>query len=163
MAVYADYVDIEHALDARIVEQLCSDDGTANPPPNDITTAALERGSATIRAYCRVGGIYTDAELVALAAANDPLLIAITVDLATEFLFQRRGSKITPAVEQRIKQCYSYLEALRDGKMIFGGIESKAVAGTPEVVAVPVSNLTWYAEASNSPFFPPRRPTPYPA
>ena len=161
--VYADYNDIIHSLDENIIAQLCSDTGIAEALPNDITTAALERGSGMVRAYCRVGNIYTDADLTALAAADDPLLIAIVVDLAAEFLFQRRGTKITPAIEQRVKQSYSYLEALRDGKMLFGDVERNATAGTPSVVAVPVQNLYYYNEASNSPFFPPRLPNTYPA
>jgi phage gp36-like protein len=162
---YATYADLEHALDATIIAQLCGDAGVPMPGPNSATDAALERGTATLRAYVRVGDIYTDAEIAALVAAHDPLLVAIVVDLATEFLFQRRGAKISPAIEQRIKQSYSYLEALRDGKMLFGavGIDGpQAAAGTPLVAAVSASNLAWYASAANSQFFPPRRGTTYP-
>ena len=154
---YATYADLQNSLDVNIIEQLCSDDGTPVVGSNAVSDAALERGTATVRAYCRVGNIYTDTNLNDLATAGDSLLVNIVTDLAAEYLFQRRGTKIPPAIEQRIKQAYSYCEALRDGKMLFGGIESKAVAGTPEVVSVPLSNLAWYAEASNSQFFPPRR------
>jgi hypothetical protein len=87
----------------------------------------------------------------------------MVVDLATEFLFQRRGAKLTPAIEQRIKQSYSYCEALRDGKMLFGSVEGNVSAGLPSVTAVSTSNLAWYSSAANSQFFPPRRPTTYPA
>jgi len=162
MTAYATYADLEHALDSQIIAQLCGDAGTPMAGPNPITDAALERGTAMLRAYCRVGNIYSDTELTALSAAGEPLMVNIVVDLATEFLFQRRGAKISPAIEQRIKQSYSYLEGLRDGKMLFGTVESNVQAGLPTVTAVPTSNLIWYNSASNSPFFPPRRGTTYP-
>jgi hypothetical protein len=69
---------------------------------------------------------------------------------------------MSPAIEQRIKQAYSYCEGLRDGKMLFGSTAANVTAGTPIAVAVPISNLAWYNSASNSQFFPPRRGTTYP-
>lgn len=162
MTAYATYADLEHALDQTIIAQLCADGGTPMPGPNTVTDAALERGTAIVRAYIRVGEIYSESEIAALNAAHDPLLVGLVVDLATEFLFQRRGSKLTPAIEQRIKQAYSYCEGLRDGKMLFGSAAGNVAAGTPVAKAVPTSNLQWYNEASNSPFFPSRRGSVYP-
>lgn len=159
---YATYADLEHALDATIIGQLCGDAGVSMPGPNAVTDAALERGTASVRSYIRVGGIYSEDEITALVAAHDPLLVGLVVDLATEFLFQRRGAKMSPAIEQRIKQAYSYCEGLRDGKMLFGSTAANVAAGTPIAVAVPISNLAWYNSASNSQFFPPRRGTTYP-
>jgi len=159
---YATYADMEAALDQQIIAQLCGDAGTPMPGPNPATDAALDRATSLIRSYVRVGGIYTEAELTALDAANDPLLVTMCVDLATEFLFQRRGAKLTPAIEQRIKQTYTMLEGLRDGKMLFGSVESNVTAGTPVVKAVPSANLTWYNAVSNSGFFPMRRGSTYP-
>jgi hypothetical protein len=161
-AQYATYADLEAALDATIIAQLCGDSGTPMPGPNPFTTHAIERASAIVRSYTRVGEIYTETELATLAAANDPLLVMLTVDLATEFLFQRRGAKLSPAIEQRVKQAYSYLEGLRDGKMLFGSVASNASAGIPAVKAVPTSTRGWYAQVSNSQFFPPRRGTTFP-
>lgn len=162
MAAYATYADLEHALDQTIIAQLCADAGTPMPGPNAVTDAALERGTAILRAYIRVGGIYSEDEITALDAAHDPLMVGLVVDLATEFLFQRRGSKLTPAIEQRVKQAYSYLEGLRDGKMLFGTVAGNVEAGTPVAKAIPTSNLQWYNEASNSVFFPFRRGSTYP-
>jgi len=162
MTAYATYADLEHALDQTILAQLCGDGGTAMPGPNPMTDAALERGTASVRSYIRVGGIYSEDEIATLANNNDPLLVALVVDLATEFLFQRRGVKLTPAIEQRVKQAYSYLEGLRDGKMLFGSVDTNVAAGTPIVVAVPTSNLAWYNSVANSQFFPFRRGTVYP-
>ena len=159
---YATYADMEAALDQQIIAQLCGDAGTPMPGPNPATNAALDRATSLIRSYVRVGGIYTEAELTALDAANDPLLVTMCVDLATEFLFQRRGAKLTPAIEQRIKQTYTMLEGLRDGKMLFGSVESNVTAGTPVVKAVPSANLNWYNAVSNSGFFPMRRGSTYP-
>jgi phage gp36-like protein len=159
---YATYADMEAALDQQIIAQLCGDAGTPMPGPNPATDAALDRATSLIRSYVRVGGIYTELELTALDAANDPLLVTMCVDLATEFLFQRRGAKLTPAIEQRIKQTYTMLEGLRDGKMLFGSVESNVTAGTPVVKAVPSANLTWYNAVSNSGFFPMRRGSTYP-
>ena len=84
------------------------------------------------------------------------------VDLAIEFLYQRRGLKLTPSIEQRVKQAYSYCEGLRDGKMLFGTVAQNATAGNPMVAAVPVENRSFYAQASASPFFPPPRGSVYP-
>jgi phage gp36-like protein len=154
---YAAYEDIEAALDQRIIAELCGDAGVAMPGPNPMTQHALERATGIIRSYVRVGGIYSEEELAALSAAGDPLLKTMCVDLATEFLFQRRGTRLTPAIEQRIKQSYAMLEGLRDGKMLFGDVASNAQAGLPGVKAVPTSTITWYNSASNSGFFPPRR------
>lgn len=162
MTAYADYADLELALDSTIIAQLCGDAGSPMPGPNPITTAALERGTSILRSYIRVGESYTEAEILVLAAAKDPLMVMIVVDLATEFLFQRRGAKMSPAIEQRLKQAYSYCEGLRDGKMLFGTVTGNADAGLPAVVAVPTSNLGWYNQVSNSQFFPPRRGTTYP-
>lgn len=162
MTAYATYADLQDALDSDIIAQLCGDAGVVLPGPNPITDAALERASGIVRSYIRVGGIYSEAEITALVAAHDPLMVNLVVDLATEFLFQRRGAKISPAIEQRIKQAYSMLEGLRDGKMLFGSVDGNVAAGTPVVVSVPLSNLGWYNKVSNSQFFPARRGTPYP-
>jgi phage gp36-like protein len=159
---YAEYEDMEAALDQRIIAELCGDAGVPMPGPNPMTTSALDRATAIIRSYVRVGGVYSEEELAALDAANDPLLVTMCVDLATEFLFQRRGTRLTPAIEQRIKQTYSMLEGLRDGKMLFGGVASNVDAGTPTIKAIPTSNLSWYNAVSNSGFFPFRRGSTYP-
>jgi hypothetical protein len=115
-----------------------------------------------VQAYTRVGNIYTDLDLTTLSAAHDPLLMTLVVDLAVEALFQRRAMKITPAVEQRLKQAYSMLEALRDGKMIFGTVAKAASAGLPEVQATPTMTNAWYNGVSNSAFFRPRLPNTMP-
>ena len=162
MTAYATFTDLEHALDTTILAQLCGDGGQPMPGPNPITDAALEFATAAVRAYIRVGDIYTEAEITALDSAHDPLLVHLVVDLATEWLFQRRGAKMSPAIEQRVKQSYSFLEGLRDGKMLFGSVTGNVAAGTPEAVAVSLSNLAWYNGASNSAFFPRRRGTTYP-
>lgn len=162
MTAYATYEDMEHALDATIIAQLCADGGAPMNGPNPILDAALERGTAVVRSYIRVGETYSESEITALAAARDHLLIAMVVDLATEFLFQRRGAKISPAIEQRIKQTYSYLENLRDGKVLFGNVSGNVEAGKPLVTAVGTSVRNWYGQASNSIFFPPRRNSTYP-
>lgn len=159
---YATYADMEAALDQTVIAQLCGDAGTPMPGPNPMVTAALDRATAVIRSYCRVGNIYSELELAALDAANDPLLVTMCVDLATEYLFQRRAAKITPAIEQRIKQTYAFLEALRDGKLLFGSVAANADAGTPVAKAVPLANLNWYNAVSNSGFFPARRGSTYP-
>lgn len=154
---YATFADLEAAIDSNILAQLCGDSGTPMAGSNPITTHALERATAIVRAYVRVGESYSEDELATLAAAQDPLLTMITTDLAIEILFQRRGSKITPAVEQRLKQAYTMLEQLRDGKMLFGSVAANAQAGLPMVAVVPPSNLAWYNQASNTQFFPMRR------
>ena len=72
------------------------------------------------------------------------------------------GNRVHKALEQRIKQTYSLLEGLRDGKMLFGSVAANADAGTPIAKAVPLANLNWYNAVSNSGFFPARRGSTYP-
>ena len=67
---YATYADMEAALDQTVIAQLCGDAGTPMPGPNPMVTAALDRATAVIRSYCRVGNIYNELELAALDAAN---------------------------------------------------------------------------------------------
>lgn len=162
MTAYATYADLESALDAQIIAQLCSDLGSPMLGSNPVTTHALERATGIVQAYTRVGNIYTDLDLTTLSAARDPLLMTLVVDLAVEALFQRRAMKITPAVEQRLKQAYSMLEALRDGKMIFGAVAKAASAGLPEVQATPPMTNAWYNGVSTSGFFRPRLPNTMP-
>lgn len=162
MTAYATYADLESALDAQIIAQLCSDLGSPMLGSNPVTTHALERATGIVQAYTRVGNIYTDLDLTTLSAARDPLLMTLVVDLAVEALFQRRAMKITPAVEQRLKQAYSMLEALRDGKMIFGAVAKAASAGLPEVQATPAMTNAWYNGVSTSGFFRPRLPNTMP-
>lgn len=157
MPTYATYDDLEKSLDGVIIAQLCSDAGQDVPGANSITESALERASGIIRSYAMVGGQYSDANLSQLNSDGDPMLVMLTVDLAAEFLFQRRATKIPPSIEDRVKRAYSALEALRDGKMIFGAIAASISAGQPEVKAIPQSTLRHYGKASNLPFFPYRK------
>jgi len=59
-------------------------------------------------------------------------------------------------VEARVTQARAMLEALRDGKMIFGAVAKAADAGVGEVAVVPINNLAWYNNVSSSAFFRPR-------
>jgi len=154
---YATYADLEKELDSRIIAELCSDQGNPSLGANPVTTMALERATATIKAYARVGNIYTDADLTALAAASDYLIVSLTVDLATEVLFRRRAMKVPPAVEERMKRAHEMLEHLRDGRTIFGALAKAAEAGLPEVRATPLQTAAWYNNVSTSAFFPQRR------
>lgn len=156
MPQYAGYAELESSLDANIIAQLSSDTGSNNPGANCLVDIILQRASSVVQAYARVGNIYTDTDLNTLSAANDGLLVMLTVDLATEMLFQRRAMKITPAVEARVAQARAMLEALRDGKMIFGAVPKAADAGVAEVAVVPINNLAWYNNMSSSAFFRPR-------
>lgn len=162
MPTYATYADLEASVDAQVIAQLCSDQGTPMLGANPVTDYAIEHASGIVQAYARVGSIYTDTDLTTLAAANDALLRGIVVALAIEFLFQRRAMKITPAVDERVKRAYSMLEALRDGKMIFGALAKAAEAGLPEVRATPLQTYAYYNGVSTSSFFPPRKPNTMP-
>lgn len=153
---YAIYSDLQNSVDATILAQLCSDNG-ASSPNSGIAVTMLKRSSSLVQAYARVGNIYTDNDLTALSTdPANPLLVMLVCDLATEMLFQRRAMKIPPAVESRLEQAKGMLEALRDGKMIFGSISKAADAGLPEVAATPQYNLAYYNNVSSSAFFRPR-------
>ena len=155
MPTYATYADLEASVDAQVIAQLCSDQGTPMLGANPVTDYAIEHASGIVQAYARVGSIYTDTDLTTL-------LRGIVVALAIEFLFQRRAMKITPAVDERVKRAYSMLEALRDGKMIFGALAKAAEAGLPEVRATPLQTYAYYNGVSTSSFFPPRKPNTMP-
>lgn len=155
---YATYADLELTLDTQIIAQLSTDQGAPMIGANPVTTMALDRASSIIDAYARVGNIYTSSDLAALASANDPMIVMLTVDLAAEILFQRRAMKVTPAVEARLTKAYAILGALRDGKMIFGAVAKAADAGLPEVAATPLQTLAYYNNVSSSAFFRPRLP-----
>jgi len=159
---YASYADLERELDSRIIAELCSDQGNPSKGANPVTAMALDRATAMIQAYARVGNIYTDTDLTGLATANDYLIISLTVDLATEILFQRRAMKIPAAVEERMKRAHEMLEHLRDGKAIFGALAKAADAGLPEVRATPLQTFAYYNGVSTSSFFPPRKPNTMP-
>ena len=96
MTAYATYSDLEATLDSNIIAQLCGDGGTPMPGPNPMTTTALERATGIVRSYIRVGGIYSEAELTILSAANDPLMINLVVDLAAEFLVSTAWLQVDP-------------------------------------------------------------------
>ena len=119
MTAYATFTDLEHALDTTILAQLCGDGGQPMPGPNPITDAALEFATAAVRAYIRVGDIYTEAEITALDSAHDPLLVHLVVDLATEWLFQPRPQPrfqtVLPAqsLVPRLKQVLEHTSVLR--------------------------------------------------
>jgi hypothetical protein len=159
---FATYADLEKELDSRIIAELCTDQGNPNPGANPVTAMALERATAMIKAYARVGNIYLDTDLTALATASDYLIVSLTVDLATEILFQRRAAKIPPAVEERMKRAHEMLEHLRDGRAIFGALAKAAEAGLPEVRATPLQTFAYYDQMSNSAFFRSRRPNTMP-
>lgn len=163
MTAFATYANLVARLDGTIVAGLCGDAGVQMPGPNSIVDAALDSARGLVLAYARVGNMYTADAMEALAVAEDALLVTITVDLATEILYQRRGYKIPPAIEQRLKQAYTLLDGLQSGRLIFGEVEANANAGNPLVVSVPLANLGWYDKASNQPFFQQRRGSVYPA
>lgn len=159
---YATYADLQASLDSVVISQLSSDNGQMSPNALCLIDTILERASSIVQGYARVGNIYLDADLDALATAKDGLLVMVTVAIATEMLFQRRAMKIPPAVEAQLTQARTMLEALRDGKMIFGNVAKAADAGVAEVAATPLWNLAFYNNVSSSSFFPPRRGTTYP-
>ena len=154
---YATYADLQASLDSVVISQLASDNGQMTPNALCLVDTILQRASSIVQAYCRVGNIYLDDDLNTLATNKDGLLVMMTVGLAAEMMFQRRAMKIPPAVEAQLTQVKAMLEALRDGKTIFGNVTKAADAGVAEIAVVPINNLAWYNNVSSSSFFPQRR------
>ena len=151
---YATYENLAAAVDANLIADCCADTGGPLPGPNSVATYALEQASARIRAMARTASIYTDSQLDAMAAASDPMLVGITVNLAAYWLLGRRGGAVPPHHEALFRQALSDLEALRDGKMIFGAVDTAAQAGLATVQAVGTMLPTQYGASYASAFYP---------
>jgi phage gp36-like protein len=149
---YATYDDLVYSLDKNLIAELSADDGVPVPGvTNANIDSALDRASAKVRSSVLVGGIYTDDDLDDLVAANDQMLVELTIALAAELLFQRRGHRITPAAEQRARTANEMLSSLRTGGAIFGSVQRNQQAGTPKTVYNKVGRV------SRSSFFPSQR------
>lgn len=155
---YATRADLENALDVRKVAQLSSDsDGTV---VTAVVSDALDRASGEILTAAQAGGVYTSADLDALASASDPGLRHLTVTLATRNLWQRRGADIPSGVQSAADAVIDVLDQLRAGRRVLN-VPGATSNQLPTAYDVPEARRSTIMPASSSRLFPPlRRSTP---
>src|SRR5687767_14453694 len=141
MSQYATGTDLVTFYDRRRVAELVADDGRPPPPEtasqHPVVAAMLLAASDEVLAACGVGKKYTDAELTTLAGqqtGGGPLLRQIVCHLAFGLLTGRRGlasddfGKLVPLW----KWAQGYLDLLRNGDRVFGGVDGVLDAGLPD-------------------------------
>jgi hypothetical protein len=126
--------DLIHFHDEMVVSDLLSDSGEpivdlANHPG---LLALLRAAAGRVEAACSVANLYQPKELAQLAGNSEALLKEIECDLAMIRLLRRRPGKYE-AIQAQVKDAEDYLDRLRKGERIFGGIAEVREAGLPQV------------------------------
>lgn len=134
---YATAADLVKRKDARLLGQLCSDDGTTVPADqleDDANLlAALDDASGEIEAALLQGQRYTVADLEGLSGNSAAYLARLCCDIAFGYLFDRRPNFVDdPRYEQAMENRRKALDRLRLGEHIFN-IDSAKEAGVPYV------------------------------
>ena len=123
--------------DARLVGDLCSQDGTrvsAAALPNDpVLAAALLDAQGEVEASALRGQRYAPADLAVLTGAGQAKLFRVLRDLTVLKLYQQRGED----VPERFARVERELEMLGDGEKIFGLAESAAAGIMAHAVLTP--------------------------
>lgn len=126
---FCDYGNIVAAYDSRLIAGLCSDTAVVLQGPNAVIDEMAAQARGIILGFVRKGDHYTSANMAALEAAKDPLLVRIAVDLTVEFLYTRRGRELPDAVAKQVKKSYLLLDALAKGAAIFSEVTAAPDAG----------------------------------
>lgn len=148
---YATPTQMLERFDARVLGDLCADDGTrvsaANLLTDDNLQAALDDASAAIDAALRASDRYSVEQLDALATeaqlangnANFDIkssrhLVRVTCAIALMYLADRRlyGGGENQSLNRVIEQAKQYVKDLQSGKDIFD-IGQAAEYGKPQV------------------------------
>lgn len=97
-------------------------------PENSTIQFALDDASGQVEAVCFVGQRYSPADLQTLQGASKAFLAGLVADIAYWTLQCRR--KADTEIPQKAQVAYKMLDALSEGKAIFG-IQEVAEAGLP--------------------------------
>jgi phage gp36-like protein len=134
---YASANDLMAYHDARQIGDWCEDGGAILSPASIATdanvAAALLRASGEVEMACFAGGRYAPSDLQALTGASQAALKGLVCDLAFWHLGKRRVPD--PSKIAGYKEAREMLDALREGKLIFG-LQEAADAGVMEVVDI---------------------------
>lgn len=156
--LYATVAQLVSRHDTRVLGELSSDTGvpaTVNDGNQNIV-AALKQASADIEAAILRGRRYTLDDLAALQTDEDWTLIGMTCDLAVGHMYNRRGSPVSQAVQDRVNDAREKLKSLSDGLQIFR-MSSAAEAGIARLVQLDPRERARLHAASDQEIFP-RRP-----
>lgn len=129
---YATIADFQARYDVRLIAQL-SDDGNSGVVNSANIQPLLEDGKYEIITSCLRGSIYTAAQLDALVASGDTVLVRLNCDLALKMLVSRRVGGIPTALTAIVKAADEFLDALRSGKRVLN-IDLARAADTPGIV-----------------------------
>ena len=157
---YASPNDLIERYDARILGDLCQDEGEriTDVPMLLLSTkllTALSDASGMVNSAALVGKRYTSTQLTNMIGDAGGFIKRLTCDLAFAFLRQRRGYD----VEQfpTIQESFNYLDRLRLGERVFD-IEEVESKGNPTSFAIPVYTVvSQNLMEDNNRYFPNRR------
>jgi len=126
--------DLVRYHDEMVIADLLSDSGE---PIADLTShptllALLQSAAGRVEAACSVSNLYQPEELAALTGNSEALLKEIESDLVMIRLLRRRPGKYE-AIGAQVKDAEDYLDRLRKGERIFGGIAEVREAGLPQI------------------------------
>lgn len=124
--MYATISDFSLRFDVRVLGDLVKDDNTqaGSLTGNSILEAMLKDATAHVKAAAQSRGIYSEAQLDALAVALDPLLIRLVCDIAMGLLYARRGKGMPDGHQDRVDAADAMLDQLRKGQAVFGDTEA---------------------------------------
>jgi hypothetical protein len=163
MPTFLPLVDSAQYIDARLLNELISDDGVDADyqiDPENVLYAALDRASEEILSAATRSNAYTAAELTALSTASNGMLRGLTADLALCFLFERRGGTVPESVKAKANRAQERLSDLRDGKRVFS-VAAKRDAGTATVQVITAATRGSLVMNADGSFFPTRRTQAY--
>jgi hypothetical protein len=149
-----------HFHDETIIADLVSDTATQE---DDLATNAkllklIEAAEGRVESACTVANIYTPVILAALTGNSLALYQEIVSNLAMLSLFKRRPGKYAELAEQA-KEYEAYLDRLRKGERVFGGVEDARDAGLPDIdgpTAIDYQNLNLIPDRTQH-FYPNRQ------
>jgi phage gp36-like protein len=134
---YATATDLIAYHDVRQIGDWCEDGGAILSPANIATdpnvATALLRASGEVEMACFAGGRYAPTDLQALTGASQAALKGLVCDLAFWHLGKRRIPD--PSKIAGYKEAREMLDALREGKLIFG-LQEVADAGVMDEIDI---------------------------
>ncbi len=155
--MYATSSQLIQYVDARLVGDLCADNG-ARVTPTGIQTdpnvlAALSAGTGTINLAALIGNRYTVEQLEALTGDDAAILVMLNSWLALGILCERRGRD--PEEHPGYKEAKDILNRIEEGDKMFN-IPQQAVPSENFMSAVQYGQLGLIRDRTPM-FFPVRR------
>jgi phage gp36-like protein len=132
---YATPQDLTHFYDESIVADLVDDggEGVADLKTNPTLLALLDSASGRVESACSVASLYSPEDLAALSGTSKALLTELVCDLAMIRLLRRRQTTKYEELRNQIQDAEEYLDRLRKGERIFGGMAEVREAGLPAI------------------------------